>query len=153
MVHGNGPNFATLVRLSWPFQRGSTVVVPPQNRSTSVNVLAPGTSNTNFTWSIHKNTLYHDVLLEITMTTTPTRVCFLSPAWSNLRLCSPNHRPAYWSNLPCDWPNTAWAYFEQETEKGPWSTAEHAECLGKTLLVWLSWWLKLFIESCDSNTL
>ena len=25
MVHGNVPNFATLVRLSWPFHRGSTV--------------------------------------------------------------------------------------------------------------------------------
>ena len=25
MLHGNGPNFATLVGLSWPFQRGSTV--------------------------------------------------------------------------------------------------------------------------------
>ena len=25
MVHGNGPNFATLVRHSWPFHRGSTV--------------------------------------------------------------------------------------------------------------------------------
>ena len=25
MVHGNGPNFTNLVRLSWPFQRGSTV--------------------------------------------------------------------------------------------------------------------------------
>ena len=24
MVHGTGPNFATVVRHSWPFQRGST---------------------------------------------------------------------------------------------------------------------------------
>ena len=24
-----------------------------------------------------------------------------------------------WSNLPCDWPSTAWAYSEQETENGP----------------------------------
>ena len=38
---------------------------------------------------------------------------------SKLRLCSANHRPGYWSNLPCDWPSTAWAYFEQETENGP----------------------------------
>ena len=29
-----------------------------------------------------------------------------------------NHRPGYWSNLPCDWPSTAWAYFKQETENG-----------------------------------
>ena len=41
---------------------------------------------------------------------------------SKLRLCSANHRPGYWSNLPCDWPSTAWAYSEQETENGPWSS-------------------------------
>ena len=46
---------------------------------------------------------------------------FLSLAWSKLRLCSANHRPGYWSNLPCDWPSTAWAYSEQETENGPWA--------------------------------
>ena len=40
---------------------------------------------------------------------------FLSLAQSKLRLCSANHRPGYWSNLPCDWPSTAWAYSEQET--------------------------------------
>ena len=45
---------------------------------------------------------------------------FLSLARSKLRLCSANHRPGYWSNLPCDWPSTAWAYSEQETENGPW---------------------------------
>ena len=38
---------------------------------------------------------------------------------SKLRLCSANHRPGYWSNLSCDWPSTAWAYSEQETENGP----------------------------------
>ena len=43
-------------------------------------------------------------------------------ALSKLRLCSANHRPGYWSNLPCDWPSTAWAYSEQETENGPWSS-------------------------------
>ena len=31
-------------------------------------------------------------------------------ALSKLRLCSTNHRPGYFSNLPCDWPSTAWAY-------------------------------------------
>ena len=51
-----------------------------------------------------------------------TRACFLSLAQSKLRLCSANHRTGYWSNLPCDWPSTAWAYSEQETENGPWST-------------------------------
>ena len=34
---------------------------------------------------------------------------FLSLAWSKLRLCSANHRPGYWSNLPCDWLSVAWA--------------------------------------------
>ena len=46
---------------------------------------------------------------------------FLCRARSKLRLCSANHRPGYWSNLPCDWPSTAWAYSEQETDNGPWS--------------------------------
>ena len=40
------------------------------------------------------------------------RACFLSLAQSKLRLYSANHRPGYWSNLPCDWPSTAWAYSE-----------------------------------------
>ena len=44
---------------------------------------------------------------------------YMSLAQSKLRLCSANHRPGYWSNLPCDWPSTAWAYPEQETENGP----------------------------------
>ena len=44
-----------------------------------------------------------------------TWACFLSLAQSKLRLCSANHRPGYWSNLPCDWLSTAWAYSEQET--------------------------------------
>ena len=37
------------------------------------------------------------------------RARFLSLARSKLRLCSANHRPGYWSNLPCDWQSTAWA--------------------------------------------
>ena len=44
---------------------------------------------------------------------------FLSLVQSKLRLCSANHRPGYWCNQPCDWPSTAWAYSEQETENGP----------------------------------
>ena len=40
-------------------------------------------------------------------------------AYSEHRLCSANHRPGYWSNLPCDWRSTAWAYSEQEMENGP----------------------------------
>ena len=46
-------------------------------------------------------------------------VRFLSLARSKLRLCSANHRPSYWSNLPCDWLSTAWAYSKQGTEYGP----------------------------------
>ena len=44
---------------------------------------------------------------------------FLSLVQSKLRLCSANHRPGYWSKLSCDWPSTASAYSEQETENGP----------------------------------
>ena len=44
---------------------------------------------------------------------------FLSLARSKLRLCSANHRPGYWSNLPCDWRSTAWASSKQETGNGP----------------------------------
>ena len=47
---------------------------------------------------------------------------FVSLVRSKLRLSSANHRPGYWSNLRCDWPSTARAYFEQETENGPWCT-------------------------------
>ena len=52
MVHGNGPNFATLMRLSWPFQRGSTVPLflmdmityPSPNPDVSLaNLLVKGT--------------------------------------------------------------------------------------------------------------
>ena len=35
----------------------------------------------------------------------------------------PITRPGYWSNLPCHWPSTAWAYSEQETENGPWCSS------------------------------
>ena len=43
--------------------------------------------------------------------------CFLSLAWSKLRLCSANHRAGYFSNLACDWLSIVWAYSKQETEK------------------------------------
>ena len=48
---------------------------------------------------------------------------FLSLAPRKLRLCSANHMPGYWSNLPCDWPSTAGAYSEQESKSGPWYSA------------------------------
>ena len=50
---------------------------------------------------------------------TATRVHFLSLTQNKLGLCSANHRPGYWSNLPCDWLSKAWAYSENETENGP----------------------------------
>ena len=51
-------------------------------------------------------------------------------AWSKLRLCSANHRPGYWSNLPCDCPSIACAYSEQETENGPWYMMSSSSDLG-----------------------
>ena len=47
---------------------------------------------------------------------------FLSLARSKLRLCSANHWAGYFSNLPSDWLSIVWAYSEQETENGPWSS-------------------------------
>ena len=69
----------------------------------------------NWTWVtlpwtnvfIQHSTLY---LPSFTIHIGSSWVCFLSFARSKLRLCSANHRPGYWSNLPCDWPSTAWAY-------------------------------------------
>ena len=61
--------------------------------------------------------------------------CFLSLAQSKLRLCSANHRPGYWSNLPCDWLSTAWAYSEQETENGPWSIPNHNKAWSLSIIV------------------
>ena len=58
---------------------------------------------------------------------------FLSLARSKLRLCSANHRTGYWSNLPCDWPSTAWAYSEQDTENRPWLYVHIRTCLGGKL--------------------
>ena len=50
MVHGNWPNFATLVRLSWPFQRGSTVL-------SIADLLSIETLWTNFSEISIKNTI------------------------------------------------------------------------------------------------
>ena len=62
---------------------------------------------------------------------------FLSLAGSKLRLCSANHRPVYWSNLPCDWPSTSWAYSEQKAENGTryqgfWHQSPHLPLLSCT---------------------
>ena len=59
----------------------------------------------------HHNPVMHRVIA--TQRDAETWVRFLSLARSKLRLCSANHRPGYWSNLPCDWLSTAWAYSEQ----------------------------------------
>ena len=58
------------------------------------------------------------------------RVHLLSLARSELRLCSSNHRPGYWSSLSCDWLSRAQAYSEQEAETGPRSSGKcQAYCL------------------------
>ena len=65
-----------------------------------------------------------------------SRARFLSLAPSELRLCSANHRPGYFSNLACDWLSIVWAYSEQETENGPWCCWLYgaADALGMTPL-------------------
>ena len=55
---------------------------------------------------------------------TITWASFLYLARSKLRLCSANHTPGFWSNLPCDYPSTAWLNSEQETENGPWTSVD-----------------------------
>ena len=37
---------------------------------------------------------------------------------AQLRLCSPNHKAGYYSNLACDWLSIVWAYSVHETENG-----------------------------------
>ena len=63
------------------------------------------------------------------------RACFLSLARSKLRLCSANHRPGYWSNLPCDWPITAWAYSEAIAGAATLVTCHEVQALQ---LIWRS---------------
>ena len=48
-----------------------------------------------------------------------TGACCLSLTRRKLRPSSANHEPGYWNNLPCDWPSTALAYSEWETENRP----------------------------------
>ena len=58
---------------------------------------------------------------------------FLSLPPNKLRLCSANHRPGYWSNLPCDWPSTAWAYCEERQKTGPgWQEPSPISTIGST---------------------
>ena len=51
--------------------------------------------------------------------------CFLSLAWSKIRLCL----PGYFSNLACDWLGIVWAYSEQGTENGPWCPLTYVELI------------------------
>ena len=73
----------------------------------------------------------------------PIRACFLSLAQSKLRLCSANHRPGYWSNLPCDWPSTAWAYSWARDRKRAhdpiteYDSLRHNEWIGEQGETWL----------------
>ena len=98
-------------------------------------VLQKGSSTMHILTRIRGNTIRDntcDSTMDIRQTWTAPFYCipncseiwarFLSLALSKLRLCSANHRPGYWSNLPCDWPSIAWAYSEEETENGPWSS-------------------------------
>ena len=71
------------------------------------------------------------------------RACSLSLGRGKLRQCSANQRPVYLSNLPCDWPSTAWAYSKQKTETGPWLTCEYS-----TKVVVLTR-LTVWIETCS----
>ena len=73
------------------------------------------------------------------------RACFLSLAQSKLRLCSANHRPGYWSNLPCDWPSTAWAYSEQETENRPWAKKIEYLQLAGTMSATLRIFIRIYV--------
>ena len=53
----------------------------------------------------HSSNKINDTVCLAIVTRSTSRVRFLSLARSKLRLCSANHRPGYWSNLPCDWPS------------------------------------------------
>ena len=76
-----------------------------------------------------------------------TWACFQSLAQSKLRLYSANHRPGYWSNLPCDWPSTAWACSKQETENGPGSPGRD-ELWPTWADVWQWWfWTRCFLTA------
>ena len=81
---------------------------------------------------------------------------FLSLARSKLRLCSANHRPGYWSNLPCDWPSTVWAYSEQGTENGPWWDivcllwVQSLSNVASSLLLYMLYWIKYNVQWRES---
>ena len=51
---------------------------------------------------------FNHVILSVLHTLSWAR--FLSLARNKLRLCSANHRAAYFSNLACDWQSIVWPY-------------------------------------------
>ena len=72
------------------------IVAPPQNRSTLISVLAPGTFNATFTESLHKYIVQtRHALLEITMASTTTwfTSTWLSElcGWAGDQSCLNNH--------------------------------------------------------------
>ena len=73
---------------------------------------------------------------------------FLSLARSKLSLCSANHRSGYWSNLACDWPSTAWAYSEEETEIFPCGQVS-ATALKTRHLIFN--WITVTLQKVDTN--
>ena len=66
------------------------------------------------------------------------------------RLCLANHRAGYFSNLACDWLIIVWAFSEQETENGPWTSS--AFCVGEFQFIVgsYSWYFYRSSEATDS---
>ena len=77
-----------------------------------------------------------------------TRARFLSLAQSKLRLCSANHRPGYWSNLPCDWLSTAWAYWILRARDRKQALAIMSEPQVKYMSS-ISWFILLYLISWE----
>ena len=120
-----------------------------QKISWSIGSLKIGCWNHHIAWKSGKffsNTVASDWMTQ-NVYLVASRFCkilvrFQSLAESKLRLCSANHKPGYWSNLPCDWLSTAWTYSEKQ-KTGP---------IVKTFC----WWMKrgpelhsLVVRFCD----
>ena len=78
------------------------------------NILGCGGFSIKILSYMYRNSHYKDKTVS-----QPSHFITEIPVQSKLRLCSANHRSGYWSNLPCDWLSTAWAYSEQESENRP----------------------------------
>ena len=88
----------------------------------------PNVNDVQFAWEkTHEMTIYHP---GISPWWAWIRARFLSLARRKLRLCSANHRPGYWSNLPCDWPEHSLSLLRTRDKKtGPGIWAETAMCI------------------------